>query len=130
MRRMPQSGISAQDAATILDYLTGLGNRAPRSAVLGGRDAWGPEWLSILETAAIRDGHVRLGGEEYDAEVQGVAVTLRHLQTHEVSLTAEGLPGKTSILDRWAIGSATYELHLILYDIRGERVRCGLALRK
>ena len=132
MRRMPQSGISPKDAAVILDYLVSLDGRAPAKAgdVLGGRDAWGPEWISVLGTAPLEKDRVRLGGVEYEAEREGLTVTLRHLKTHVVSLTPEGLPGKTSPLDSWKIVKTTYEVHLIPYEIANDRVRVGLALTK
>jgi len=132
MRRMPQSGISPRDARIILDYLVSLDGRAPAAdgAVLGGREAWGPEWISILGTAPLEKDRVHLGGVEYDAEREGLTVTLRNLRTHVVSLTPEGLPGKTSLLDAWTIGKSKYELHLVLYEIRDDRVRVALALRK
>ena len=131
MRRMPQSGISPQDAAIILDYLVSLRGRAPEGTRIGGRRAYGKEWLAILQVAAVRDGRVRLGRVSYAATRDGLEVALkRGKQRHVVSLTAAGQAGKTARIDRWKIGKAIYELHLVLYEIRGETVRIAHALRK
>jgi len=131
MARMPQSGIAPRDAAIILDYLVSLRGRAPQGARIGGRAAYGKEWLSILNVAAVHDGRVRLGRASFAAERDGLQVTLkRGKKRYVVSLTEDGKAGKTAQIDRWKVGSATYELHLVLYEVRGDTVRIARALRK
>jgi len=133
MRRMPQSGISPRDAEVILGYLVSLRGKAPAppQARLGGKSAFGGEWLSILQTATVRDGAVGLGRRTYDATRDGLTVSLRYgRRTRVVSLTADGKPCETSVLDRWRVGKTTYELHLVLYELAGDTVRVARALKK
>lgn len=135
MRRMPQSGISPKDGEIILDYLVSLNEGAPvpsEESALGGRKAYGPKWLSVLEVATVREDRVRLGGVVYEVERDDLELTLRPDKEvrHHVSLTAEGAAGKTALLDRWTVGAFTYEVHLVLYEIRGENCRVGRALRR
>ncbi len=134
MRRMPQSGISPGDAGVILDYLVSLGD-APRPSEeppLGGRAAYGRKWLSILETAEVREDRVTLGGVLYEVERDDLTLTLRPDKKvrHVVSLTGKGAVGRTALIDRWSIGRVGYELHLVLYEIRGETVRVARALKR
>jgi len=134
MRRMPQSGISPSDAGVILDYLVSL-REAPEESEeppLGGRAAYGRKWLSILETAEVREDRVQLGSVLYEVERDDLTLTLRPDKKvrHIVSLTEKGAVGKTARLDRWSIGPVTYELHLVLYEIRGETVRVARALKR
>ncbi len=134
MRRMPQSGISPRDAEVILDYLVSLGEAAPDAGeeALGGRSAYGPKWLSVLEVATVREDRVRLGGVLYEVERDHLELTLRPDKKvrHVVSLTEKGAAGKTARLDRWKVGRVAYEVHLVLYQIRGETVRVGRALKR
>ncbi len=132
MQRMPQSGISKRDAAAIIDYLASPAKtRAPTGKTLGGRKGYGKEWLSILETATVRDGTVRIGGRDYKASVKGLTVFLRRgKKSRTVALTKDGKPALTSMTDEWRIGKTRYEVHLVLYDVRGDRVRVARALRR
>jgi hypothetical protein len=134
MRRMPQSGISPREAEIILDYLVSLGEGAPapQERVLGGRAAYGPEWLSILEVATVREDRVRLGGVLYEVEADGLELTLRPDKEirHVVSLTGKGAAGRTARVRRWKAGKVAYEVHLVLYAIRGDEVRVARALRR
>ncbi len=130
MQRMPQSGISPADAAAILDHLAAPARRAPKASV-GGRKAYGKEWLSILETATVRDGAVRIGGRDYKASVKGLTVFLRRgKRSRTVALSDDGKPARTAITDEWRIGRTRYEVHLVLYEVRGDTVRLGRALRR
>lgn len=133
MRRMPQSGISKKDAAIILDYLVSLSGRSADGGAEahGGRAVYGDAWLSVLETAGVKDGRVRIGGKEYEAVRDGLRVTLRRKgEEHLLSLpSGDGAP-RTARVDGWKIGETRYEVHLILYRIRGEHVRIGRALRR
>ncbi|MFQ5845376.1 MAG: c-type cytochrome, partial [Planctomycetota bacterium] len=136
MRRMPQSGISPAEAKRIVAYLRSLRPRRPVGSKggrrVGGRKAYGPEWLSILETATVRDGRVRLGGRIYTVRIRAGEVRLHDApksRTWVVSLTPEGRPGRTARIERWQVGAKTYEVHLVLYERRGETVRLGRALR-
>lgn len=131
MRRMPQSGISREDAATILEYLVSLSPRAPAADSEGGPEVYGDDWLSVLETARVRDGRVRLGGREYQATLDGRSATLRRgAETHVVTLPEAGGAPRTARIAQWRAGEARYEVHLILYRIRGESVLLGRALRR
>ena len=134
MRRMPQSGISRADANVILKYLVSLGGGgAPRAggASIGGRAAYGKEWLSVLETATVRKKAVRLGGKDYRVAADGLTVSLRRgKRTYTVALTPEGKVERTALLDQWRVGTVTYELHVILYSVRGRTLRVGRALRR
>jgi hypothetical protein len=137
MRRMPHSGIARADAKQILAYLVSLSARpegrrpgTKGGKRLGGRKAYGPEWLSILETATVRDGKARLGGRAYGATIEDRVVRLRsRAKRRTVSLTADGRPGRTALIDRWQVGSKTYEVHVVFYERRGEVVRLARALR-
>jgi hypothetical protein len=130
MRRMPQSGISPEDARTILDYLVSL-RRAPAKESDGGREAYGDEWLSVLETARVREGRARLGGREYEVAVDGRSATLRHgKETHVVALPGEDGAPLTARVAQWQVGDARYEVHLILYRVRGGSAVLGRALRR
>lgn len=134
MRRMPQSGISPRDGEIILDYLASLGEAAPapEERVLGGRAAYGPEWLSILEVGTVREDRVRLGGVLYEVELDGLELTLRPDKEirHVVSLTEKGAAGRTARVQRWKAGGVAYEVHLVLYALRGDTVRVARALRR
>ncbi|MHC4954145.1 MAG: hypothetical protein ACYTGZ_09660 [Planctomycetota bacterium] len=139
MRRMPQSGISRSDAATILDYLVSLHvtpiEKAARAGEakgrLGGRRAFGAEWISILEVATVRNGKVSVGGHEYAAQPEGRSLTLTSGEKKAfVSLDAQGKPERTTRIDSWNLGKVRYELHLVLYEIRKKRFRVGIGLRK
>ncbi len=134
MRRMPQSGISPRDAPVILDYLVSLGEtpREIEEPPLGGRAAYGRKWFSILETAEVREDRVQLGGILYEVERDDLTLTLRPDKKvrHIVSLTEKGAALETALLDRWSIGQVAYELHLVLYEIRGETVRVARALKR
>jgi hypothetical protein len=133
MQRMPQSGITPAEARRIVDYLATL-QRAPAAApgaAYGGRTAFGDEWLSILEVATVTDGRVRLGGREYDVRRDGLRVTLAHgRRVRIVAFAEDGTVAETSPVDSWRIGDTVYELHLVLYEIRGDRIRVGRALRR
>ena len=134
MRRMPQSGISRAEADVILKYLVSLrGGGAPRARVasIGGRAAYGKEWLSVLETATVKKKAVRLGGKDYRVAANGLTVSLRRgKRTYTVALTPEGKVKRTALLDRWRVGTVTYELHVILYSVHGRTLRVGRALRR
>ncbi|MHC4548777.1 MAG: c-type cytochrome [Planctomycetota bacterium] len=135
MRRMPQSGISPGDAEIILDYLVSLGGQVPaaREQRRGGRAAFaGREWLSILEIATVREERVRLGGVVYEVEPDEFELTLRPDKKvrHVVSLTEKGAVDRTALLDRWQVGRVAYELHLVLFEIRGETFRVARALKR
>ncbi len=136
MRRMPYSGITKADAGKIVQYLVDLDGKRPvalggKPKRLGGRDAYGKQWLAVLETARVRDGEVSLGGRDYTTRMAGNEVTLRHGKSKPfaVSLTATGGAGRTQRVDGWTVGSKTYAVHLILYERIGDQARLGLALR-
>lgn len=131
MRRMPQSGITRADAKIILDYLVSLRGGGDRRDALGGRAAYGEEWLSVLETALVKDGRVRLGGRDYTAERDGKSVTLRYRgKEYAVALPEGDEAPTTARTGGWRIGETRYEVHLVLYRIRGDAVRIGRALRR
>jgi len=134
MRRMPQSGISPKDADLILDYLVSLrGAAAPDGGeTLGGHRVFGRKrWLSIVEIRTATDGIVKIGGVSYGVEHKGRTVTLRRGKTRlTLSFRGNGKPGKTAKLDAWKVGDTTYEVHLVLYSVRGDRVRIGRAIRR
>ena len=134
MQRMPQSGISKADANSIIGYLATLGRRrapAAKGKMVGGRRAYGAEWLSILETAPIRKNRVTLGGITWQASIEGLTVFLRRgKRTRTIALTEDGKPAATSLVDEWRVGATRYELHLVLYRVRGDRVRVARALRR
>ena len=132
MQRMPQSGITPKEAETILDYLVSLrGNARPATGRRGGRDAYGDEWLSILETATVKDGKVRLGGRTYGVKVDGLTAALkRGRKSWTAALGDDGKPALTARLDGWKIGDVAYEIHLVFYEVRDGRVRIARALRR
>lgn len=103
MRRMPQSGISPEEARIILDYLAPRGAGAP-AAPPPASDAW----LSFLEIARIREGRVRLGGVDYGAEIRGAAVLLTHGSIRHLLE-----PGGSVRIDAWRVGRTRYEIHLL-----------------
>ncbi|MGH7163643.1 MAG: hypothetical protein ACREID_09170 [Planctomycetota bacterium] len=132
MRRMPHSGISPSDGKILVDYLVSLrGGSAPETGARGGRAAYGDDWLSILETARVRDGKARLGGREYAVEVDGDAAILRHGgRAHRVALPGGGRAARTALVDRWRVGGARYEVHLLLYEVGGSAVRVARGLKR
>ncbi len=136
MRRMPHSGITKADADKIVQYLVDLGGKRPaalggKPKRLGGRRAYGKEWLAVLETARVNDGEVSLGGRDYTARVAGNEVTLWHTKGKPfvVSLDPAGRAGRTQRVDSWKVGRKTYAVHLIFYERIGDQARLGLALR-
>ncbi len=133
MRRMPLSGISARDGRSIVAYLISLGRQptGKRGRVVGGRAAYGDEWLSVLEVAAGKDGVVRLAGRPYRVVGSGLSATLRRAgKKWGVALSSDGNVLATARLDGWSVGKTRYERHLVLYDVRGETRRFAVALRK
>ena len=62
MARMAQSGIAPPDARAIIDYLAS--SEVSRQTI-GGRNAFGSSWLSILEVATVKKQRVKLGGVVY-----------------------------------------------------------------
>ena len=136
MQRMPQSGITPAEAGIIIDYLAGRDARtstkasAPKGRV-GGRKAYGKDWLAVLEIATVRNGKVVIGGRTYAAAREGLQVSLkRGKRIRTVSLTPEGRGGETAVSDRWRVGTVTYELHLVLYEVHGDTIRIGRALKR
>lgn len=136
MQRMPQSGIAPREADRIIDYLVSLRGRTRAPAndgreSVGGREAYGKEWLSVLEIATVSEGGVRLGGRDYKVEVDGrSAVLTRGRKSHLVGLDDRGRPAATARVNGWKIGDTAYEIHLVFYEIRAGRVRLGRALRR
>ena len=87
--------------------------------------------IAVLETAAVRDGTVRLGGVVYEVRVHGLEATLlAGGRRHVVSLTAEGAAGRTARIAAWRAGEAGYEVHLVLYDAAAGAIRVARALRR
>jgi mono/diheme cytochrome c family protein len=134
MRRMPQAGISPREADVIVAYLVSLRGgaaAAPATGRVGGPEAYGPEWISVLEVATVREGAVRLGGKGYRVAVDGRAATVqRGGWTRRVALDEAGEVAETALMESWRIGTVAYEVHLVLYEIRDGRVRLGRALRR
>lgn len=135
MRTMPQSGIAPEEAPPLVDYLVavssaGAARPAPGTRI-GGPAAFGDDWIAVLETAAVRDGTVRLGGVTYEARLKGLEATLSAGgRRHVVSLTETGALGCTSRIAAWRAGEAGYEVHLALYEAAGASVRVARALRR
>jgi len=135
MRTMPQSGIAPDEAPPLVDYLVAVSSagaaRPAPDARLGGPGAFGDDWVAVLETAAVRDGMVRLGGVVYEVRVHGLEATLlAGGRRHVVSLTAEGAAGRTARIAAWRAGEAGYEVHLVLYDAAAGAIRVARALRR
>ncbi len=123
MRRMAHSGITPREGRIILDYLVSLRGKRPASR-RSGKTTEG-DWLSVLETAVIKDNRVRIGRHSYAVFTDGNSVTLkRNGEKHVVG------PERSARVNAWRIGKLTYELHIILYKSRGDRLRLGLALRR
>ena len=123
MRRMPHSGITPTEAPIIIDYLVSL--RGKRSAARKSGKTTRGDWLSVLETAVVKDSRVRIGRHGYAVSTEGNSVTLtRNGEEHVIG------PERSARVGAWRIGKVTYELHLILYKSRSDRLRLGLALRR
>ena len=128
MRRMPQSGISPSDADIIVDYLVSLRGKQGRKKALPAKPA---DWLSILETAPVRAGKVRIGRRTYGVKTVGDQFELSEgKKTHRIRATAKGRASQTALVDSWRVGKVTYEVHLFVLDARPQRVRVGLGLRR
>ncbi len=135
MRRMPQSGISPEDAKRVLRYLTARQetNVEPRDGLLlGGHKAFGRKrWLTILEIATVRKGRVTLGKKTYAVYPSGrTAILERKTKKFDLSFRADGKPGQSVIIDRWKVGSVSYEVHIVLYEVRGKTTRLARAIRR
>jgi len=134
MRRMPQSGISPADAQVILDYLVSRRGEAQAPPATGerrgGRTAYGPEWLSILETAVVVEDRVRLGDVTYEVDRAGdAAILFLDGEEHPLSLPEGKVAARTVRIDAWKLAGRTYEIHIVLYEIAGKRLRLARALR-
>ena len=132
MRRMPQSGISSEDARRIVDYLARRDTKAPAARAARGRvGRYGEPWLSILEIATARNDRVRLGGVEYEVERAGDGIVLIGENAEKaLTLPAGGKAARTYRVDGWRIGRIAYEVHVVLYEIGEERIRVARALKK
>ena len=123
MQRMPQSGITPDEARQIVGYLAGR-RAGARSARVRRTRKIETRFLAVLNTAKVRDQRARLGRRIFDVMVRGDIVTLTHAdKKHEIRGEA------TAVIDSWRVGKTTYELHLFVVQ-REPTLRIGLGLKK
>ena len=100
MRRMPHSGITPTEAPIIIDYLVSL--RGKRSAARKSGKTTRGDWLSVLETAVVKDSRVRIGRHGYAVSTEGNSVTLtRNGEEHVIG------PERSARVGAWRIGKVT-----------------------
>jgi len=131
MQRMPQSGITPDEARQIVDYLAGkrAGALARRRAGATSRRARRTRkietrFLAVLNTARVRDQRARLGRRIFDVMVRGDIVALTHADK-KYELRGQ----ETAVIDSWRVGKTTYEVHLFVVQ-RKPTLRIGLGLKK